>query len=600
MIVSLELSAYYGGSRTILLLTALVLLCLGIGTVSAQEQKRFSRGLILEDPKVYKTFPIVPRYRAYLPSEVDFSKYFPVPGSQGRQSSCTAWAVGYSLRTYYQMRIHHSDVKKLSNRFSPAFIYNSLVKGDCDIGTRIPDALNFLKNEGIATLGEFPYDPDSCTRLPDAQTIRSASAFRILGWEALDVKRLDDLKGQLARGHPVVVAMTMPDSFERFIGRSTFNATDQPRDAHAMVLTGYSDSKAAFKLINSWGIDWGDAGFAWVSYDAMQRYLSQAYVADPGASIPDDPLPPVIEKNPPKPEPIVAVVIPPKPVVEPKPPPVIRRDEVDGLVVVPTPNPAPPLVKPNPVPVPNPQPNVVPQSILTKIKPQPVPRIQIAKEVRRILAQSKCAQLSAKVSPIDEVFVSGFVGERGEKENLARLIGGKSGTKVSVEDVKVFPWPQCEALITFRAPIEKNRGLAVRTQNKSSLLQEGELLSFEVTTPDFPSYIYVTYLNADGEAIHLYSPGGLMPKQLPPGRKIVIGNGNDGTRFRVSAPFGDEMVVVIASASPLFSSKSERPKSETEREYLTAFRSAFLAKSLAGHSNRIVSAAYATLRTESR
>ena len=34
-----------------------------------------------------------------------------------------------------------------------------------------------------------------------------------------------------------------------------------------MVLVGYDDSQNAFKLINSWGTEWGEEGYAWVDYD---------------------------------------------------------------------------------------------------------------------------------------------------------------------------------------------------------------------------------------------------------------------------------------------------------------------------------------------
>ena len=51
-------------------------------------------GFVAEPDLVYKSFPGVPRFRAFLPPEVDLSARFPTPRSQGQQGSCTAWAVG--------------------------------------------------------------------------------------------------------------------------------------------------------------------------------------------------------------------------------------------------------------------------------------------------------------------------------------------------------------------------------------------------------------------------------------------------------------------------------------------------------------------------
>ena len=36
---------------------------------------------------------------------------------------------------------------------------------------------------------------------------------------------------------------------------------------HAVLIVGYDDEKDAFKIVNSWGSDWGDEGYGWVSYD---------------------------------------------------------------------------------------------------------------------------------------------------------------------------------------------------------------------------------------------------------------------------------------------------------------------------------------------
>jgi len=38
---------------------------------------------------------------------------------------------------------------------------------------------------------------------------------------------------------------------------------------HAIVLVGYDDDKKALELRNSWGEDWGEDGYAWMSYDLV-------------------------------------------------------------------------------------------------------------------------------------------------------------------------------------------------------------------------------------------------------------------------------------------------------------------------------------------
>src|SRR5262245_4856703 len=44
------------------------------------------------DARVLRTLSVGPPHRDFLPASVDLSRFMPPPGSQGRLSSCTAWA----------------------------------------------------------------------------------------------------------------------------------------------------------------------------------------------------------------------------------------------------------------------------------------------------------------------------------------------------------------------------------------------------------------------------------------------------------------------------------------------------------------------------
>jgi hypothetical protein len=54
---------------------------------------------------------------------------------------------------------------------------------------------------------------------------------------------------------------------------------------HAMCVVGYDDKKygGAFLLMNSWGPEWGNNGFAWVRYGDFKYYVREAYGLDPMA-----------------------------------------------------------------------------------------------------------------------------------------------------------------------------------------------------------------------------------------------------------------------------------------------------------------------------
>ena len=79
--------------------------------------------------------------------------------------------------------------------------------------------------------------------------------------------------------------------------------------------------------------------------------------------------------------------------------------------------------------------------------------------------------------------------------------------------------------------------------------------------------------------------------------RLIFGDGREGrAKFTVSAPFGREMIVAVASRSPLFAGK--RPQVETEREFLTALRRAIVARPDPTQPKRVVGAAFVALETK--
>ena len=180
------------------------------GSVRAQETQDppdtvYATGAVFETEKELADKPRTPLFRAFLPEHVDLSRRFPKAGHQGRQSSCVGWAVGYAARSYYSSKPDGGQYLTADQIPSPAYIYDSIRRPgySCDRGTRISDALNLLK-EGSLAYAEYPYAEDLCRR-PGTDAVARASKFRITDWLRVDTDRLDQVKAELANGHPVVI-----------------------------------------------------------------------------------------------------------------------------------------------------------------------------------------------------------------------------------------------------------------------------------------------------------------------------------------------------------------------------------------------------------
>lgn len=104
---------------------------------------------------------------------------------------------------------------------SPVYVYNRLRphESSCTVVTRVTDALNLLKNEGTATLADFPNNPDICNN-PDPQLLVTGSTDQKLGgWRAIKRENnndwhspvaVDDIRGALFHQQPVVFTGPRP------------------------------------------------------------------------------------------------------------------------------------------------------------------------------------------------------------------------------------------------------------------------------------------------------------------------------------------------------------------------------------------------------
>ncbi|MFR0879870.1 MAG: C1 family peptidase [Oscillospiraceae bacterium] len=241
-----------------------------------------------------------------LPSSIDLStsEYFPEIGDQGGIGSCLSWASTYYQFTYEAHKLNNI-VTTNSNAYSPAWTYNFTTNGNTSSGSYYTDVYSLLINQGAATMNEMPYNIDNYdTSWPtNTDIMMNALKTRVLSTGKIELSStgtcytsnkdsdLSAVKQLLSSGKVLMVRVQAENQLNNWSFKNAYGSTDtvayraaKSDSGHAMTVVGYDDNiccdvngngkieaseKGAFKVANSWGTGWGNSGYIWVLYDAL-------------------------------------------------------------------------------------------------------------------------------------------------------------------------------------------------------------------------------------------------------------------------------------------------------------------------------------------
>ena len=249
-----------------------------------------------------------------LPESVDNSKsiYFPEIGDQGNLGSCLFWAQIYYQYTYEYNRMTKTPTTP-ENAFSPQWSYNVATAG-ADMQCTTAISLNFMKYQGSVPMSQVPYDENYLNAYPTEEIWRNSINYRLKEYQFFeqvgvdetlitspDDSDLEPIKAALNNGeilsystmmygwtHTELITDSMaPENYDH-VGEVAVTSMDSQEGGHRMTIVGYNDNiwidinknykvddgeMGAFKIANSWGTEYGNDGFAWVAYDAL-NYIS--------------------------------------------------------------------------------------------------------------------------------------------------------------------------------------------------------------------------------------------------------------------------------------------------------------------------------------
>jgi fibronectin type 3 domain-containing protein len=257
-------------------------------------------GLIQDEPILSSAIPEVKGLRLdNIPKKFDLSPKLPLPYPQGKQASSVGFVLGYLVKSYYEnakaknpidlSKISVSSPSNTKHFFSPSFIYNSINKGK-DLGGSLLDGLILLTSRGIPTWQDMPYNQDDYKYL-SSDSSSNIYSHKIQGFKKIPTSDILTMKAYISKENPLVASLLFFENFNTYSKGSILNATEGKFiGAQAIALVGYDDSKKAFKIWNSWGPDWGEGGYAWISYSLFQKLGASVYWIDdpPALHSPED------------------------------------------------------------------------------------------------------------------------------------------------------------------------------------------------------------------------------------------------------------------------------------------------------------------------
>jgi C1A family cysteine protease len=230
------------------------------------------------DSKDRRDLCYVPRRKATA-KVVDLRSFCPPIYNQGQLGSCVFNSVGFA--------VHFDELKqRLLDSFMPARLfmyYNARVMQGTvgeDSGSEVRTGIKTVAKQGFCPEALWPYDITQFTKKPSPDCYTTALKHRAIKYMRVD-QDLEHLKACLDEGYPVAFGFNVFTSFESAKVAKT-GMVPMPKKGekniggHAVALVGYDEEKQCFIVRNSWGADWGDAGYCYMPY----AYITDKKLSD--------------------------------------------------------------------------------------------------------------------------------------------------------------------------------------------------------------------------------------------------------------------------------------------------------------------------------
>lgn len=236
--------------------------------------------LLRSDPDDFRDY----RYEStnsILQSRVDLREYASRVEDQLDLGSCTGAAVigAYELLV---KKDHPSEFVDLSSLF---VYYNArVIEGYVgeDVGAYIRSAIKATYKYGVCAEQLWPYKIADFAAVPPVACYVDAAGRKIKNYRRLAA--VNDILDALTTGRPVVIGVTLYGQFDELSSTNTILTSpavgQEPIGGHAVCLVGYDLDRKLMLVRNSFGTDWGQDGYFWMTFDYVEQQADDIWVFD--------------------------------------------------------------------------------------------------------------------------------------------------------------------------------------------------------------------------------------------------------------------------------------------------------------------------------